>query len=146
MTEVTYKVVDTNWSPSDPTVSEAMLAEVGLDGWTLVTAYPDPVRERTRWVFSQGGAPMGGGGGGVEEAPTDGEIYGRRDANWTVLSTGNGLAGPPGHAGPAGPAGPPGVGGDSGPVGPEGPQGSPGQDGPPGPAGPGGAPGVPGPP
>lgn len=50
---VEYKVVDSEWSPSDPTQTEAMLNELGQDGWQLSAVYPDPTRERTRWVFSR---------------------------------------------------------------------------------------------
>ena len=48
---VEYKVVDTQWSPSDPSASETMLNELGQDGWQLSAVYPDPIREKTRWVF-----------------------------------------------------------------------------------------------
>lgn len=48
---VEYKVVDQPWQPSDPAATEAMLNEVGLQGWRLTTAYPDATREQTRWIF-----------------------------------------------------------------------------------------------
>ena len=48
---VEYKVVDTRWSPDDPAASNQMLNEIGQDGWTLSVVYPDPIREKTRWVF-----------------------------------------------------------------------------------------------
>ena len=35
----------------------------------------------------------GGSGGGIEEAPTDGEIYGRQNAGWTVVPSGGGGGG-----------------------------------------------------
>jgi pectate lyase-like protein len=59
---------------------------------------------------------------GVEEAPVDGEIYGRRNKAWTPVPTG----GAPGPAGPQGPQGPKGDTGPAGPQGPQGPQGIPG--------------------
>jgi hypothetical protein len=30
-----------------------MLTEMGQQGWRLATAYPDPLREKTRWIFSR---------------------------------------------------------------------------------------------
>lgn len=48
---VEYKVVDQPWQPSDPAATEAMLTEIGLQGWRLTTAYPDATREQTRWIF-----------------------------------------------------------------------------------------------
>jgi len=50
---VTYKVIDAQWSPSDPIQSEIMLNSLGAQGWCLVTVCPDSRRERSRWVFSQ---------------------------------------------------------------------------------------------
>ena len=197
---ITYKVVDQDWSPSDPSVPQAMLDEVGADGWQLIIAYVDPIRERTRFVFAQGGSPVdyqvlddrwspedpavpeatlneagregmglitaypdshrertrwifgagfaGGppsGGGGIPEAPIDGETYGRKDADWTPLSSGGGTAGPPGPPGPQGPAGPPGAAGETGPAGPPGAPGETGAAGAPGETGAAGPPGDPGP-
>ena len=48
---VEYKVIDLPWQPGDPASTEAMLVEVGQEGWRLATAYPDTQRERTRWIF-----------------------------------------------------------------------------------------------
>ena len=48
-----YKVADQPWQPDDPATTEAMLTELGLQGWRLIIAYPDPIRERTRWIFSR---------------------------------------------------------------------------------------------
>lgn len=50
-----------------------------------------------------GNGSGGGGGGGIPEAPSDGNLYGRQDANWAIVPT---VAGPPGPDGPMGPAGP----------------------------------------
>ena len=63
---------------------------------------------------SGGGGGNGSGGGGIPEAPIDGNLYGRRDADWDEIDIG----GPPGPAGPAGPSGPPGPTGPQGPAGP----------------------------
>jgi hypothetical protein len=46
-------VVDHPWSPMEPTITEATLTEIGLEGWRLITVYPDPQREKTRWIFSR---------------------------------------------------------------------------------------------
>jgi hypothetical protein len=46
-----YKVIDQPWQPDDPAVTEAMLTDLGLQGWRLTTVYPDPIREKTRWIF-----------------------------------------------------------------------------------------------
>jgi hypothetical protein len=80
----------------------------------------------------------------VTEAPQDGKLYGRRNANWQEVTggapgvvgvigggdgTGDGGTGPQGPAGPTGPQGPQGIQGNSGPTGPTGatgPQGEPG--------------------
>ena len=48
---VEYKVIDLPWQPGDPSSTEAMLVEVGQEGWRLATAYPDSTREKTRWIF-----------------------------------------------------------------------------------------------
>ena len=117
MANVTYKVIDQQWAPSNPSIAETMLNTTGQGGWELAAVWPDPVRERTRWVFSQGGT-----GGGIPEAPVDGTIYGRQNAGWTAVGTGGG-AGPPGPAGPQGPAGPTGSTGPQGPAGATGPPG-----------------------
>jgi hypothetical protein len=53
---VDYKIVDQAWSPGDPSVAETMLNEQGQDGWQLIIAYPDPIRERTRWILGRGKA------------------------------------------------------------------------------------------
>lgn len=50
---VEYKVIDQPSSPSDPVAAQAMLTEIGQEGWKLTTVYPDPMRERTRWIFSR---------------------------------------------------------------------------------------------
>jgi hypothetical protein len=50
---VEYKVVDHPWSPMEPDNTEATLTEIGLEGWRLVTVYPDRQREKTRWIFSR---------------------------------------------------------------------------------------------
>jgi hypothetical protein len=112
---VTYKVVDHPWSPSEPSGSEADLNVQGQDGWQLQAVYPDPQREKTRWIFSQGTTSGGGGGVGIPEAPTDGAQYGRQSSSWTPITS---TAGP---AGPSGPPGPQGVQGPAGPAGPAGP-------------------------
>jgi len=84
----------------------------------------------------------------VTEAPQDGNIYGRRNAGWTVVPKGGGggnsassgeggegTQGPPGPQGPQGATGPQGPTGAQGPAGPEGPQGFTGPTGSQGPAG-----------
>jgi hypothetical protein len=43
-----------------------------------------------QWVPAHVGALPSGGTGGVEEAPTDGQTYGRQSSAWTVISTGGG--------------------------------------------------------
>lgn len=58
------------------------------------------------------------GGGGIEEAPIDGEQYVRSDGAWEVVEPG-----PQGEIGPQGPIGPQGVKGDTGDTGPQGIQG-----------------------
>jgi hypothetical protein len=88
VTAVTYRVVDYPWSPSDPTVTEANLNALGQAGWQLVIAYADGYRERTRWVFDQGGAT---GAAGIPEAPQDGGIYGRQNAAWALVSGGGSM-------------------------------------------------------
>lgn len=50
---VEYKVVDYGWLPNDPQVAEDQLNVTGQDGWRLINVYPDPLRERTRWIFSR---------------------------------------------------------------------------------------------
>lgn len=50
---VEYRVIDQPWSPSDPAVTGTMLNEQGQEGWRLINVYPDPIRERTRWIFSR---------------------------------------------------------------------------------------------
>jgi|SRR5215472_2900974 len=127
-----YHVVDQQWSPSDPQTVEAFLNSQGLLGWSLIIAYPDSLRERTRWVFGQGTAA--GGGGGIPEAPTDGNLYGRENAAWVQVP--QGTVGPPGPTGPQGPQGPIGPTGPAGPQGLTGSQGSTGPQGPTGAAGP----------
>src|SRR5215831_9378024 len=127
-----YHVVDQQWSPSDPQVVEAFLNSQGSSGWSLIMAYPDSLRERTRWVFGQGTAA--GGGGGIPEAPTDGNLYGRENAAWVQVP--QGTVGPPGPTGPQGPQGPPGSAGAQGSTGPQGPTGAAGPQGATGPAGP----------
>ena len=37
----------------------------------------------------------GSGGGGIEEAPEDGLIYGRKDAGWVQITSGGGSGGGP---------------------------------------------------
>jgi hypothetical protein len=66
---VPYKVIDQQWSPSDPAPAETLLNQLGQTGWQLVTAYPDPRRERTRWIFSQGA-----GQSTTPAAGTDGQV------------------------------------------------------------------------
>ena len=53
MAVVTYKVIDQPWAPGNPSVTETFLNTTGQGGWELVAVYLDPLRERTRWVFSQ---------------------------------------------------------------------------------------------
>jgi len=60
-----------------------------------------------------GGDGGGGGGGGIPDAPVDGNLYGRKDADWSIVT--------PGPQGPVGPSGPVGPAGPAGPVGPPGP-------------------------
>src|SRR5215467_7895311 len=127
-----YKVVDAQWNPSTSADTQAMLTSLGNQGWSLITAYPSPVRERTRWILGQGTAA--GGGGGIPEAPTDGNLYGRENAAWVQVP--QGTVGPPGPTGPQGPQGPIGLTGPAGPQGPAGSQGSTGPQGPTGAAGP----------
>lgn len=81
---VTYKVVDHPWSPSEPSGSEHDLNVQGQDGWQLQAVYPDPQREKTRWIFSQGTT-----GGGTAGPPGP-----------------EGPSGPPGPQGVQGPPGP----------------------------------------
>jgi hypothetical protein len=50
---VDYKIVDLNWDPYNPSVAETMLNQQGQDGWQLIIAYPDPRRERTRYVLGR---------------------------------------------------------------------------------------------
>ena len=91
----------------------------------------------------------------VTEAPQDGRIFGRQNAEWKEITTpavigviggggggeGGGEQGPPGPAGPMGPTGPEGPAGPAGAdanstvPGPQGPQGIQGNSGPTGPAG-----------
>jgi Collagen triple helix repeat (20 copies) len=137
---VPYKVVDQPWQPSDPSLTESMLIEVGQEGWQLAAVWPDAQRERTRWIFSQGTSAASGGGTGIPEAPTDGGLYGRQDAAWTQVPPGE--VGPTGPAGPPGPTGPEGAAGTAGAPGPAGTAGSTGPAGPPGPAGADGATGA----
>src|SRR5215831_2759129 len=134
-----YHVIDQQWSPSDPQTVEAFLNSQGSSGWSLIMAYPDSLRERTRWIFGQG---SGGatGGGGIPEAPTDGNLYGRENAAWVQVP--QGTVGPPGPTGPQGPQGPIGL---TGPAGPQGLAGSPGSTGPQGPTGAAGPQGATGP-
>jgi hypothetical protein len=90
----------------------------------------------------------------VTEAPQDGKLYGRRNANWAEVrsgpavggggggsdSGGSGGQGPPGPPGPQGPTGPQGpAGADSTVPGPQGPVGPAGVQGPTGAQGPAGA-------
>jgi hypothetical protein len=60
-TPVQYNVIDQPWSPSDPSTTQAMLTQQGQAGWQLSTVWPDAQRERTRWIFSSGGATAGAG-------------------------------------------------------------------------------------
>ena len=56
--------------------------------------------------FSDGSTwitPAGGGGGGISEAPNDGQKYARQSEAWATVTDGD--TGPQGPAGPAGPAG-----------------------------------------
>jgi len=66
--------------PASPTENQQFIPPVG--GQTYV--YKSP-----RWLV-KGIPPVGGGGsgGGIEEAPTDGQQYAREDANWTVVEPG----------------------------------------------------------
>lgn len=96
---VQYNVVDSVWSPADPAATNAMLNAQGQNGWQLASVYPDPIRERTRWIFSSAGAGTGG------------------------------VPGPAGPVGPQGPPGPQGVQGTQGPAGSTGPQGAQGSPG-----------------
>jgi len=50
---IDYKIVDQEWHPFDPSVAETMLNTQGQDGWQLIIAYPDPLRERTRYVLGR---------------------------------------------------------------------------------------------
>src|SRR5213078_4961055 len=70
--------------------------------------------------------PAGGSVGGLEDAPSDGLLYGRQNAAWAQVA---------GTGGQPGPAGPPGPQGDPGPAGPAGADGKPGTDGKEGPQG-----------
>jgi hypothetical protein len=72
--------------------------------------YVDPSGAPGQWVPSHVGTQLEGGGGGIEEAPVDGQQYARSDAAWEVVVGGSGGGttilndeGPP--AGSAGAAG-----------------------------------------
>lgn len=77
---------------------------------------------RAEEVFApeNGGASPDGGGKTVPEAPIDGNLYARHNADWTAFVPGTGgdgggivgPPGPPGAQGPPGSAGPPGLPGE----------------------------------
>jgi len=67
MATVTYKVIDAQWNPSDPAAAQTLLTGLGQQGWGLVTVYPDPIREKSRWVFSN--PPPGAGGAATSSPP-----------------------------------------------------------------------------
>jgi hypothetical protein len=99
-TPVQYKVVDQQYSPGDPTVAQELLTAQGLQGWQLNTVYPDPRRERTRWIFSNAPSGTGGGGdGAVHEAPVEEKPWKKR-RDWTPSPAAAGqrdLPAPPGR-------------------------------------------------
>jgi hypothetical protein len=78
---VQYNVVDQPWSPSDPSTTQAMLTQQGQAGWQLSAVWPDPQRERTRWIFFSPPAATGGGSG------TPGTIVPNVDATPGVVGT-----------------------------------------------------------
>ena len=45
-------------------------------------------------LIDEDGNVIGGGGGGIPDAPTDGAIYGRKNADWVVVPTSGGGDGP----------------------------------------------------
>jgi hypothetical protein len=106
------------------------------------------MRGRADAVFSQDGSSptVPTDGGGIAEAPTDGTIYGRQNADWAAVGSAGGV-GPPGPPGPPGADGAPGLPGSAGSPGADGvpgeagPQGDHGPQGSQGPAGPAGPPG-----
>jgi hypothetical protein len=51
------------------------------------TGLPDSISKIPTQFTLPGG---GGSGGGIPEAPTDGEIYGRQNAGWVVVPSGGG--------------------------------------------------------
>ena len=61
-------------------MSKRVIDNPELIGWEL-----DPTTGRWMWA---GGS---GSGGGIEEAPVDGLIYGRQDAAWTEVVAGGNL-------------------------------------------------------
>jgi hypothetical protein len=102
------------------------------------------MRGRADAVFSQDGVSATPPDVGIAEAPTDGVIYGRQNADWTAVGSAGGV-GPPGPAGPAGPPGADGAPGLPGPAGLPGADGAPGLPGPQGDLGPQGTQGPQGP-
>ena len=64
--------------PASPTPGQEYTPPVG--GQTYVWQAP-------RWLV-KGIPPVGGGGGGIPEAPIDSQQYAREDANWSVVEAG----------------------------------------------------------
>lgn len=152
------------WLP-EAEYREGDLVRYGASLWLVsVPRTSAPPGDPDSWVhvIRSGGAGPGGGGDGIEDAPADGMIYGRRNNAWVIIEGGaaslppgglagqvltkatdadgdvlwaDGVEGPAGPAGPMGPAGPAGADGAPGPQGPQGPAGADGAEGPPGPAG-----------
>jgi len=85
MGNVEFLVVDypTGKTPGDLTSD---LDGYGVDGWQLVAV--DFYRFDTRRAIMSRGAGLGGGGGGIAEAPTDGTTYGRNNAAWSAMFDG----------------------------------------------------------
>jgi hypothetical protein len=76
-----YKVVD--YDTGQPaTTLESELNGYGASGWDLNNV--DMLQHsKRRAIFMQGAAT--GSGGGIPEAPTDGQQYGRQSSSWTVV-------------------------------------------------------------
>jgi hypothetical protein len=76
----TYKVVD--YDTGQPaTALESELNGYGASGWDLSSV--DMLQHsKRRAIFMQGAATAGGG---IPEAPADGQQYGRQNSSWTVV-------------------------------------------------------------
>src|SRR6516225_7310960 len=75
-----YKVVDYDTGQAASTL-ESELNGYGASGWDLNSV--DMLQHsKRRAIFMQGAAT---GTGGIPEAPTDGQQYGRQSSSWTVV-------------------------------------------------------------